>query len=156
MLDQPRLEPHGYDGLDMCSYLVDTWCLGVKNAMGPKRLTRSKLETLRRECYAPWQSRGIPIPLDLAQARRVRATARLRGTPQHRGVCLAPRVVPGRRRRVGVADPLRSFPVPAGLGVPESWAACRVLGALQLFVIGVARQDFDPRLPGQEGLGLGR
>lgn len=60
-------KPHGYDGLDMCSYLVDTWCLGVKNATGPKRLTRSKFEALRRECYAPWQSRGIPIPLELAQ-----------------------------------------------------------------------------------------
>jgi len=60
-------KPHGHDRLAMCSFLVDTWCLGVKNAMGPKRMTRSEFEALRRECYAPWQSRGIPIPLKLAQ-----------------------------------------------------------------------------------------
>ncbi len=60
-------KPHGYDRLAMCSYLVDTWCLGVKNAMGPKRLGRRELEALRRQCYAPWQSHGIPIRLELAQ-----------------------------------------------------------------------------------------
>ena len=51
----------------MCSYLVDTWCLGVKNAMGPKRTGRCEFEALRRQCYAPWRSHGIPIPLELAQ-----------------------------------------------------------------------------------------
>ena len=51
----------------MCSYLVDTWCLGVKNAMGPKRMGRRELEALTRQFYAPWQSRGIAIPLELAQ-----------------------------------------------------------------------------------------
>ena len=60
-------QPHGYDRLTMCSYLVDTWCLGVKNAIGPKRLGRSELGALRRRCYAPWRSPGIPIPLELAQ-----------------------------------------------------------------------------------------
>jgi hypothetical protein len=60
-------KPHGYDRLAMCSYLVDTWCLGVKNAMGPKRMGRRELEALRRQCYAPWQSHGTPIPLELAQ-----------------------------------------------------------------------------------------
>jgi len=59
--------PHGYDRLAICSYLVDTWCLGVKNAMGPKRIGRRELEALRRQCYAPWQSDGIAIPLELAQ-----------------------------------------------------------------------------------------
>jgi len=51
----------------MCSYLVDTWCLGVKNAMGPKRMGRRELEALRRHCYAPWRSSGITVPLELAQ-----------------------------------------------------------------------------------------
>jgi hypothetical protein len=59
--------PHGYDRLSMCSYLVDTWCLGVKNVIGPKRMAKRELEALRRQCYAPWQSRGIPITLELAQ-----------------------------------------------------------------------------------------
>ncbi|MBV8989305.1 MAG: hypothetical protein JO372_12175, partial [Solirubrobacterales bacterium] len=60
-------QPHGYDRLTMCSYLVDTWCLGVKNAIGPKRLGRRELEALRCRCYTPWRSPGIPIPLELAQ-----------------------------------------------------------------------------------------
>jgi hypothetical protein len=51
----------------MCSYLVDTWCLGVKNAMGPKRMGSREFEALRRHCYAPWRSHGISIPLELAQ-----------------------------------------------------------------------------------------
>jgi hypothetical protein len=60
-------QPYGYDRLTVCSYLVDTWCLGVKNAIGPKRAGRRELEALRRQCYAPWRSSGIPIPLELAQ-----------------------------------------------------------------------------------------
>ena len=59
--------PNGYDRLTTCSYLVDTWCLGVKNASRPKRIGRRELEALRRQCYAPWRSPGIPIPLELAQ-----------------------------------------------------------------------------------------
>jgi hypothetical protein len=60
-------ESHGYDRVAMCSYLVDTWCLGVKNAMGPKRVARRELEALRRQCYAPWRSSGMAVPLELAQ-----------------------------------------------------------------------------------------
>jgi hypothetical protein len=59
--------PDGYDRVALCSYLVDTWCLGVKNAMGPKRMRRRELRSFRRLCYAPWQSHGIAIPLELAQ-----------------------------------------------------------------------------------------
>ncbi|MGA2925726.1 MAG: hypothetical protein ABSG43_06980 [Solirubrobacteraceae bacterium] len=46
---------------------VDTWCLGVKHVIGPKRMNRRELNALRRECYAPWRSQGIGIPLELAQ-----------------------------------------------------------------------------------------
>jgi hypothetical protein len=60
-------QPDGHGRLTMCSFLVDTWCLGVKNAMGPKRMRPRELEALRRQCYAPWRSQGIPIPLELAQ-----------------------------------------------------------------------------------------
>lgn len=60
-------KPHGDGRLTMCCYLIDTWCLGVKNVIGPKRVGTRELEALRRQCYAPWQSSGIPIPLELAQ-----------------------------------------------------------------------------------------
>jgi hypothetical protein len=33
------------DKLTVCSYLVDYWCLGVKNALGPKKTDRLKYES---------------------------------------------------------------------------------------------------------------
>ena len=59
--------PSGHGRLTTSSYLVDTWCLGVKNAVGPKRIGNRELEALRRQYYARWRSPGIPIPLELAQ-----------------------------------------------------------------------------------------
>jgi hypothetical protein len=59
--------PVGHDRLETCTFLVDTWCLGVKNAMGPKRLRTRELSELRRQCYAPWRSAGIAAPLELGQ-----------------------------------------------------------------------------------------
>ena len=60
-------QPDGHGRLAMCSFLADTWCLGVKNVTGPKRMRRREFEALRRQCYAPWRSRGVPIPLGFAQ-----------------------------------------------------------------------------------------
>ncbi|HEY3969832.1 MAG TPA: hypothetical protein VGL79_00405 [Solirubrobacteraceae bacterium] len=59
--------PVGNGRLEMCCFLVDTWCLGAKNAMGPKRMRTRELEAIRRRCYAPWCSDGIAVPLELAQ-----------------------------------------------------------------------------------------
>jgi hypothetical protein len=57
----------GHGRVDMCNFLVDTWCLGVKNAMGPKRMSTREFDSVRSQCYAPWRSRGIAVPLELAQ-----------------------------------------------------------------------------------------
>ena len=59
--------PDGYNRVLTCSYLVDTWCLGVKNALGPRRMSSRDLLAFRRLQYGPWRSDGIPIPLELAQ-----------------------------------------------------------------------------------------
>lgn len=59
--------PVGHDRLEMCTFLVDTWCLGVKNAVGPKRMRTRELDAIRRQCYAPWRSQGIAVPLELGQ-----------------------------------------------------------------------------------------
>jgi hypothetical protein len=59
--------PDGHNRLSMCGYLVDTWCLGVKNAMGPKRMAQREFEAFKRHCYGPWESDGIHAPLGLAQ-----------------------------------------------------------------------------------------
>jgi hypothetical protein len=60
-------EPDGFNRVSVCTYLVDTWCLGVKNAMGPRRMAQRELESFRRHCFAPWDSDGIPVPLELPQ-----------------------------------------------------------------------------------------
>lgn len=59
--------PVGHDRLQTSTFLVDTWCLGVKNAIGPKRVRTREFSELRRQCYAPWRSPGIEIPLELGQ-----------------------------------------------------------------------------------------
>lgn len=51
----------------ICGYLVDTWCLGVKNAIGPKRMRPRELEAFRRQYFGLWRSEGIRVPLELAQ-----------------------------------------------------------------------------------------
>ena len=53
--------------LSVCGYLVDTWCLGVKNAIGPLQMSPRELEAFKRHYFGPWESEGIPIPLELAQ-----------------------------------------------------------------------------------------
>jgi hypothetical protein len=59
--------PDGYKRVSTCSYLVDTWCLGVKDALGPRRMSSRDLAAFRRLHFGPWRSGGIPIPLELAQ-----------------------------------------------------------------------------------------
>jgi hypothetical protein len=51
----------------VCGYLIDTWCMGVKNAIGPKRMRPRELEAFKRQYFGPWRSEGMPVPLELAQ-----------------------------------------------------------------------------------------
>lgn len=60
-------EPEGRHKVSLCSYLVDTWCLGVKNALGPRRMGTDEVVAFRRRYFEPWQSTGIPVSLELAQ-----------------------------------------------------------------------------------------
>jgi hypothetical protein len=73
--------------LSVCGYLVDTWCLGVKNAIGPRRVSPRELEAFKRQYFGPWESEGIPIPLELAQSLVLGAVAFARslGFPPHLG-----------------------------------------------------------------------
>jgi hypothetical protein len=52
----------------VCSYLVDYWCLGVKNALGPRKLDRSRYETMIRACYGSFAQDYREISLEQAQA----------------------------------------------------------------------------------------
>ncbi len=59
--------PNGRERLSVCGYLVDTWCLGVKNATGPQRMQLGEFEAFRRYYFGLWASDGIRVPLELAQ-----------------------------------------------------------------------------------------
>jgi hypothetical protein len=78
--------PDGHSRVAVGGYLVDTWCLGVKNVLGPKRMARRDLDALRRLHFTHWASPGIPIPVELAQHLVLGAVeyARLLGFEPHR------------------------------------------------------------------------
>ncbi len=59
--------PRGYRRFEVCSFLVDTWCLGVKNALMPKRMSAREFEEFRRTTFAPWGGAGITVSLGLAR-----------------------------------------------------------------------------------------
>ena len=55
------------DDLRVCGYLVDTFCLGVKNAFGPQRMRRRELPGFVRTHFAAFPVPALPVPLELAQ-----------------------------------------------------------------------------------------
>lgn len=75
-----RVEPDGESGLigvlvarehgssvSAAGFLVDVWCMGVKNADGPKTVDRRKLPDFSRKFFSMFSHPPVPAPLDLAQ-----------------------------------------------------------------------------------------
>ncbi|MEU6997286.1 helix-turn-helix domain-containing protein [Nonomuraea sp. NPDC046570] len=57
---------HGWDKVSICGYLVDVYCLGVKNVLGPDVMDEVSLRKTREfffSDYAGWQE----VPLELAR-----------------------------------------------------------------------------------------
>jgi hypothetical protein len=51
-----------------CGFLVDVFCLGVKNTNGPKTVDRRKLPDFARTFFSAWSHRPpVPAPLELAR-----------------------------------------------------------------------------------------
>jgi hypothetical protein len=50
-----------------CGYLVDVWCLGVKNCTGPKTMDRRKLPDFVSFFFRTFSTTSVPAPLDLAR-----------------------------------------------------------------------------------------
>lgn len=65
--------------LSVCGYLVDTGCLGVKNAVGPKPVADRKLPDFVRSYFQAYEDAPVSIPLDLAQQLVYGAEAYARG-----------------------------------------------------------------------------
>jgi hypothetical protein len=57
---------HG-SSVSACGYLVDAWCLGVKNCMGPKTMDRRKLPDFVSFFFRSFSRPPVPAPLDLAR-----------------------------------------------------------------------------------------
>jgi hypothetical protein len=51
----------------VCDYLVDTWCLGVKNADGPRSIERRRLPSFRANVFRSYPGAPVEVPLALAQ-----------------------------------------------------------------------------------------
>lgn len=51
----------------VCEFLVDTWCLGVKNALGPKPVERGKLPSFCADACRSYLEAPVEVPLVLAQ-----------------------------------------------------------------------------------------
>jgi hypothetical protein len=51
----------------VCEFLVDTWCLGVKNALGPKPIERRKLPSFCADAFQSYPGSPVEVPLVLAQ-----------------------------------------------------------------------------------------
>jgi hypothetical protein len=51
-----------------CGFLVDVFCLGVKNTNGPKTMDRRKLPDFSRTFFSAWSNRPpVSAPLELAR-----------------------------------------------------------------------------------------
>jgi hypothetical protein len=55
------------DEVLVCGYLVDTFCLGVKDTVGPERMRRRELPVFARSYFAVFPAPAVPAPLELAQ-----------------------------------------------------------------------------------------
>jgi hypothetical protein len=50
-----------------CGYLVDVYCLGVKNALGPRGVDRRKLPEFVHQYFNAYDEPPLPAPIDLAR-----------------------------------------------------------------------------------------
>jgi hypothetical protein len=53
--------------ITVCGFLVDVFCLGVKNAIGPLTMGAGTVDTYRRDYFQAYDVPGVPIPIELAQ-----------------------------------------------------------------------------------------
>ena len=55
------------DRVSVCGYLVDTFCLGVKNVIGPELMRRRQLDSFSRTYFAAFPAPALRAPIALAQ-----------------------------------------------------------------------------------------
>ena len=55
------------DRVSVCGYLVDTFCLGVKNVIGPELMRRRELDSFARMYFVAFPAPALRAPIALAQ-----------------------------------------------------------------------------------------
>lgn len=58
---------HRYDRVSACCYLVDAYCLGVKDTIGPRVMGEHELAGFVRSCYSAYDTAPVQAPIELAQ-----------------------------------------------------------------------------------------
>lgn len=58
---------HHRTRVSVCSYLVDTHCLGVKETIGPRIMGREELCMFNRAVFSAYDSDPLAAPIELAQ-----------------------------------------------------------------------------------------
>jgi hypothetical protein len=58
---------HRYGKVSACGYLVDTQCLGVKNALGPRIVEAHELGEFRQRYFRAYDEEPQEVPIDLAR-----------------------------------------------------------------------------------------
>jgi hypothetical protein len=53
--------------ISVCSFLVDTYCLGVKETIGPRCMDREKLRVFNGDLFDAYGADPLTAPIDLAQ-----------------------------------------------------------------------------------------
>jgi hypothetical protein len=56
-----------HDRVTACGFLLDTFCLGVKNVVGPEAMRRRDLSAFVRTYFMAFPAPGLPAPIELAQ-----------------------------------------------------------------------------------------
>ncbi len=51
----------------VCFYLVDTWCLGLKDAAGPRSMDRRRLGGFIQQIFSAWDEPAVQAPLELGR-----------------------------------------------------------------------------------------
>jgi hypothetical protein len=51
----------------VCFYLVDTWCLGLKDAAGPRPMDRRRLGGFIQQIFSAWDEPAAQVPLELGR-----------------------------------------------------------------------------------------
>jgi hypothetical protein len=51
----------------VCGFLLDVYCLGVKNAIGPQSMSSDSVDDFRRTFFSGHSDPPVSIPIDLAQ-----------------------------------------------------------------------------------------